>query len=58
MSGCVGVGAGQRAGGSIDICNDGKASNTHGTLTISKFGTVPPIKPPQHAIKLGQTASA
>jgi hypothetical protein len=48
---------GQRAGGRVDVCNDGKAGNTHGTLTISHFGAVPPIKAPQHAIKAGQTSA-
>jgi hypothetical protein len=49
--------AGQRAGGHVDVCNDGKASKTHGTLTLSHFGTVPPIKAPPHAIKSGQTSA-
>jgi hypothetical protein len=49
--------AGQRAGGRVDVCNNGKAGNTHGTLTISHFGSVPPVKVPQHAIKSGQTSA-
>jgi hypothetical protein len=49
--------AGQRAGGHVDVCNDGKASKTHGTLTLSHFGSVPTIKAPQHAIKSGQTSA-
>ena len=49
--------AGQRAGGRVDVCNDGKASDTHGTLTLSHFGSAPSIKAPQHAIKSGQTSA-
>jgi hypothetical protein len=49
--------AGQRAGGRVDVCNDGKASNTLGTLTISHFGAAPPIKAPQHVIRAGQTSA-
>jgi len=43
----------QRAGGPVDVCNSGKASNARGSLTFSEFGSVPPIKAPAGAIKLG-----
>lgn len=47
----------QRAGGRIDACNDGRASDTHGRLTLSHFGAVPKIQPPPNPIRLGQTAA-
>jgi hypothetical protein len=40
---------GQRAGGRIDVCNDGKASDAHGVITFGQFGRVPPIRPPKGA---------
>jgi hypothetical protein len=49
---------GQRAGGPIDVCNDGRASDTRGKLTFGHFGALPPLQVPQHAIRLGQTLNA
>lgn len=46
----------QRPGGRIDVCNDGKATDTHGVLTLSDFGAVPPIQTPKNPIRTGQTA--
>lgn len=43
----------QRAGGHVDVCNDGKADSTLGTFTFSDFGQVPPIRPPASAIRMG-----
>jgi hypothetical protein len=48
----------QRAGGPIDVCNDGKAGDVRGRLTFSHFGAVPPLQAPKHAIRLGQTLNA
>ena len=49
---------GQRAGGPIDVCNDGKATDARGKITFSHFGVVPPLQVPKHAIRLGQTLNA
>lgn len=49
---------GQRAGGPIDVCNDGKASNARGTITFSRFRGVPPIQAPQGAEQLAQGPKA
>jgi hypothetical protein len=46
----------QRAGGHIDVCNDGKPSDSRGILTFSQFGAVKPIPPPANAIRLGSTS--
>jgi hypothetical protein len=43
------VTGGQRAGGHIDECNDGKATDARGTLTFSQYGEVPPIQAPAGA---------
>jgi hypothetical protein len=52
------TGAGrQRPGGRIDVCNDGKASYSRGTLTFSQFGAVAPISPPADAIHPGPALS-
>jgi hypothetical protein len=48
----------QRAGGPIDVCNDGKAGDVRGRITFSHFGAVPPLQAPKHAIRLGQTLNA
>lgn len=48
----------QRAGGLIDVCNDGKAGTAHGSLMFSRFGAVKPISPPANAIHAGPTSSA
>jgi hypothetical protein len=49
--------AGQRAGGHVDVCNDGRASHAHGTLTLSHFGAAPAIRAPQHVLKAGQSSA-
>jgi hypothetical protein len=49
--------AGQRPGGHVDVCNDGRANHTRGSLTISHFGSAPAIKAPQHVLKAGQTSA-
>lgn len=46
--------AGQRAGGHIDVCNQGKANTAHGTITFDHFGHVPPIVPPANPLRLAQ----
>jgi hypothetical protein len=46
-----------RPGGPIDVCNDGRPSNAHGTITFSQFGHVPPIRPPAHAEQPNSTLS-
>jgi len=43
---------GQRAEGRVDVCNDGKANDAHGTITFSQFGRIPPIKAPKDAVRL------
>lgn len=40
------------AGGPVNRCNDGKADNTTGTLTMSHWDSPPVVKPPAHAVKL------
>jgi hypothetical protein len=35
-----------RAGGRIDVCNDGKASDAGGSVTFSEFDATPPVRPP------------
>lgn len=42
----------QRAGGRIDVCNSGKASQARGQLRFSGFNAVGSIRPPQHAVQL------
>jgi hypothetical protein len=44
----------QRAGGRIDVCNNGKANDAHGTITFGQFGRVAPIQPPTGAEQLAQ----
>ncbi len=46
--------AGQRAGGRVDVCNQGKANTAHGTITFDHFGHVPPIAPPANPLRLAQ----
>jgi hypothetical protein len=41
----------QRAGGRIDVCNDGRASDARGTITFSGFGHVPAIRAPADAVQ-------
>jgi hypothetical protein len=48
----------QRPGGPIDVCNDGKGSDTRGTATFSHFGSVPPLRPPSRSVRLHPSASA
>ena len=43
---------GQRAGGTVNVCNSGKASSARGSITFGEFGMVPPIQAPAGAIKL------
>ena len=35
-----------RAGGRVDVCNDGKGGDAEGTISIDRFGAIPPIEPP------------
>jgi hypothetical protein len=49
---------GQRAGGRIDVCNDGKASDARGTVTFGEFGHVPMIQAPRQAQQATPQASA
>ncbi|MFZ0041859.1 MAG: hypothetical protein WAK93_11170 [Solirubrobacteraceae bacterium] len=42
----------QRAGGHVDVCSTGKASNARGSISFSDFGKVPPIHPPAGAVKI------
>jgi hypothetical protein len=44
--------SGQRAGGRIDVCNRGKASTTHGSLTFDDFGDVSEIRAPTNPLRL------
>ena len=46
---------GQRAGGKVDVCNDGKANDARGSLTFSHFGHVAPIVPPANAQQTPQS---
>lgn len=46
-----------RAGGRVDVCNNGKAADIRGVLTFSHFGSVAPIRAPSNAIRPGHTAS-
>jgi hypothetical protein len=42
----------QRAGGQIDVCNDGHSSGYQaGTLTFSRFSQIPPLPPPTDPIQ-------
>ncbi len=41
----------QRAGGRIDVCNNGKPSDSRGTVTFSQFGQVPPIQAPKNVVR-------
>jgi hypothetical protein len=45
---------GERAGGRIDVCNQGKADNDRGMITLSHFGHVSPIPPPRNPLELSQ----
>jgi hypothetical protein len=45
---------GQRSGGRIDVCNQGKADNDRGMITLSHFGHVSPITPPSNPLELSQ----
>jgi hypothetical protein len=42
----------QRAGGRVDVCNDGKADKVRGSLTFSQFGHVE-VRPPSNVLHLG-----
>jgi hypothetical protein len=48
---------GQRAGGRVDVCNDGRASQSRGSLTFSHFGAVPPLAAPRDPLRLGPNAT-
>lgn len=47
----------QRAGGRIDVCNNGQPTDTRGVITLTDFGHVPAITQPQHATQMGQSPS-
>ena len=49
------VTGGQRAGGRIDVCNQGKATTATGMLTLGQFGHVPPITAPTNVLSLGRS---
>ncbi len=48
----------QRAGGRIDVCNNGHPTDARGAITLTDFGHVPAITAPQHATQIGQSPSA
>lgn len=48
---------GQRAGGRIDVCNQGTANTAHGTITFGDFGHVRPISPPANPLRFAQPPS-
>lgn len=48
----------KRAGGRIDVCNDGRAEDSRGEFTFSRFGAPPPITAPNHAAQTGQQSGA
>jgi hypothetical protein len=48
------VTGGKRAGGHIDVCNEGKATTETGRLTLGDFGHVPPIRAPANVLSLAQ----
>jgi hypothetical protein len=47
-----------RPGGKIDACNDGKASDTQGSLTLSDFDHAPAVVAPKHAVKVSALAGS
>jgi hypothetical protein len=49
---------GQRPGGRVDVCNDGKGNNARGSISFSEFGKVPPIQAPKGAIRLSSSSSS
>ncbi len=44
----------KRAGGRVDVCNDGRAASSRGQFTFSQFGSPPPITAPSNAVHTGQ----
>jgi hypothetical protein len=42
--------AGQRPGGRIDVCNDGRGNGARGTVTLGEFGRVPTITAPRNPL--------
>lgn len=53
------VGTGRkRPGGRIDVCNDGKASDSRDVLTFSQFNQTPPIQAPAAVASPGQVQGA
>ncbi len=49
---------GQRAGGRIDVCNTGKASDVHGMVRFSHFGRVAPIHAPKNVDRVPAAPTA
>ncbi len=41
----------QRAGGRIDVCNNGKASDSRGSVTFGQFSQVAPIQAPKNVVR-------
>jgi hypothetical protein len=48
----------QRAGGRVDVCNDGKASNAGAVATFSQFNRTPPVEAPANAAVPGGIQAA
>jgi hypothetical protein len=48
----------KRAGGRVDVCNDGRAENSRGQFTFSQFGSAPPVTAPNNALSTGQQSGA
>lgn len=44
----------KRAGGRVDVCNNGQAESTRGQFTFSRFGSPPPITAPSNPLRIGQ----
>lgn len=47
----------QRAGGPIDVCNDGQADSSRGVMKFSHWGAPPAVAPPAHPLVLHNSAS-
>jgi hypothetical protein len=47
----------QRAGGPIDVCNDGQADSSRGVMRFSHWGAPPAVAVPAHPLVLHNTAS-
>ena len=48
----------QRAGGRVDVCSNGKASDSRGIVSLSRFDQVQPLQAPTDAIRLGGAVTA